>query len=82
MGDTRNTVQVNGVRTQRNTNDSSLKSRHIADSVAAAMIFNIAVLPEYEGHPRAAVATTPLSIRDRQLTKGLAQLDDWLCGGL
>jgi hypothetical protein len=76
MGDT---VQVTAARTQRNTNDSGPKSRHIADSVAAAMIFNIVASPN---ETRVAAATTHLSVRNRQLTKGLAQLDDWLCTGL
>jgi hypothetical protein len=48
----------------------------MADTVAAAMIFNIVALSEYEGETRLAAATAPLSMRNRQLPKGLAQLDD------
>jgi hypothetical protein len=61
----------NGASTQRNTEDSGPKSRHIADSVAAAMIVNMLVLSDCEDETRMAAVTTPLSIWKRNLPKSL-----------
>ena len=61
----------NGASTQRNTEDSGSKSRHIADNVVAAMIVNMVVLSDCEDETRVVVETTPLSIRKHNLPKGL-----------
>ena len=61
----------NGASTHRITEDSGPKSRHIADIVAAAIIVNMVVLPDYEEETRMAAVTTPLSIWKRNLPKGL-----------
>ena len=60
-----------GANTQRNTEDSGPKSRHIADNVVAAMIVNVVVLSDCEDETRVAVETTPLSIPKHNLPKGL-----------
>jgi len=69
----RHTVRCsnNGASTQRNTEDSGPKSRHIAEKMAVAMIFNMVVLSEYENESRIEAVTTPLSTWKRDLPKGL-----------
>lgn len=48
---------------------SGPKSRHIAEKVAAAMIFNMVVLSEYEDESMMGAVTNPLSTWKRDLPK-------------